>query len=78
MTQIPIIAALLKYADRLKFRQLFLLTASLFALDLLIPDLIPFVDELLLGLLTLLFGSWRKTKPEEPTPIEHTEQDPQR
>ncbi|PVV07571.1 MAG: hypothetical protein B6D77_13445 [gamma proteobacterium symbiont of Ctena orbiculata] len=78
MTQIPIIAALLKYADRLKFRELFPLTASLFALDLLIPDLIPFVDELLLGLLTLLFGSWRKTKPEEPTPIEHTEQDPQR
>ncbi|PVV17723.1 MAG: hypothetical protein B6D79_16525, partial [gamma proteobacterium symbiont of Ctena orbiculata] len=42
-------------------RELFLLTASLFALDLLIPDLIPFVDELLLGLLTLLFGSWLLT-----------------
>ncbi|MFI0459959.1 MAG: DUF6116 family protein, partial [Candidatus Thiodiazotropha endolucinida] len=44
MTQIPIIAALLKYADRLKFRQLFLVTASLFVIDLLIPDLIPFAD----------------------------------
>ncbi|MES9823471.1 MAG: DUF6116 family protein [Candidatus Thiodiazotropha endolucinida] len=78
MTQIPIIAALLKYADRLKFRQLFLVTASLFVIDLLIPDLIPFADELLLGLLTLLFGSWRKPEPQEPTPIEHTEQGPQR
>jgi hypothetical protein len=77
MTQIPIIAALLKYADRLKFRQLFLLTAALFAIDLLIPDMIPFADELLLGLLTLLFGSWRKTKPKQPTPIKHTERDPQ-
>ncbi|MCU7941580.1 MAG: hypothetical protein KZQ87_02780 [Candidatus Thiodiazotropha sp. (ex Cardiolucina cf. quadrata)] len=71
------IAALLKYADRLKFRQLFLVTASLFVIDLLIPDLIPFADELLLGLLTLLFGSWRKPKPHEPTPIEYTEQGPQ-
>jgi hypothetical protein len=74
MTQIPIIAALLKYADRLKFRQLFLLTASLFILDLLIPDIIPFADEILLGLLTLLFGSWRKTRPQASTTIEHTEQ----
>jgi hypothetical protein len=76
MTQIPIITAVLKFADRLKFRQLFLLTATLFIVDLLTPDLIPFVDELLLGLLTLLFGSWRKTKPTQPTPIEHTQQDP--
>ncbi|MES9992020.1 MAG: DUF6116 family protein [Candidatus Thiodiazotropha sp.] len=77
MTQIPIIAALLKYADRLKFRQLFLLTASLFAVDLLIPDFIPFVDELLLGLLTLLFGSWKKSKAPEQPVIEHNKQDPQ-
>jgi hypothetical protein len=74
MTQIPIITALLKYADRLKFRQLFLLTAALFVIDLLIPDMIPFADELLLGLLTLLFGSWKKTRPQQPTTIEHTEQ----
>jgi hypothetical protein len=74
MAQIPIITALLKYADRLKFRQLFLLTAALFVIDLLIPDVIPFVDEFLLGLLTLLFGSWRKAKAELPTTNEHTEQ----
>jgi hypothetical protein len=41
MTQILIIASLLKYAERLRFRQLFLLTASLFVIDLLIPDLVP-------------------------------------
>jgi hypothetical protein len=63
MAQLPIITALLQYADRLRFRQLFLLTAALFVIDLLIPDIIPFADELLLGLLTLLFGSWRKAKP---------------
>jgi hypothetical protein len=77
MTQLPIIAALLKYADRLKFPQLFLLTTALFVIDLLIPDIIPFADELLLGLLTLLLGSWRKTKAQQPSTIKHTKQDPQ-
>ncbi len=45
------------YAARLKFPQLFAFVGTLFLLDLLIPDLIPFVDELLLGLATLVLGS---------------------
>lgn len=49
-------------AGRLRFPQLFLLTLAIFVFDLLIPDAIPFVDELLLGLLALLFGSWRKER----------------
>jgi hypothetical protein len=48
----------------------------LFFIDLLIPDTIPFIDELILGLLTLLFGSWRKASAEQPTTIDHTERDP--
>ena len=36
-------------------------TAALFFLDLLIPDLIPFIDEVLLGLITLLLGMWKKS-----------------
>lgn len=47
---------------RLRFPQLFLLTGGLFLLDLLIPDLIPLADELALGLVTLLLGSWRKER----------------
>ncbi|MES9832677.1 MAG: DUF6116 family protein [Candidatus Thiodiazotropha sp. LLP2] len=70
MHSIPIITAILKFADRLRFRQLFLITATLFFLDLLIPDFIPFADELILGLLTLLFASWRKPKQEQQA-IEH-------
>ncbi len=59
-----IISALLsRLAPRLRFPQLFALTAWLFLLDLLIPDLIPFVDEIILGLATLLLGAW-KTKQE--------------
>lgn len=47
-------------ARQLRFPYLFLLTAALFVADLLVPDAIPFADELLLGLLTLLLGNWRK------------------
>ena len=50
-------------ASRLKFPQLFGLFAALFFFDLLVPDLIPFVDEILLGLGTTLFGVWRERIP---------------
>lgn len=49
-----------RFASRLKFPQLFAVAATLFVLDLLIPDLIPFVDELLLGLATVLLGMWQQ------------------
>jgi len=48
------------YLSRLRFPQLFLITAILFVADLIIPDFIPFIDELLLGLIALLLGSIRK------------------
>ena len=51
------------FGARLRFPQLFAIAASLFFVDLLIPDLIPFIDEILLGLLTLLLGSMQN-KPE--------------
>ena len=54
-----------RIAGRLKFPQLFAFTATLFLLDLVIPDLIPFVDEILLGLATLLLGSMKAT-PQPP------------
>lgn len=49
-----------RFASRLKFPHLFWLTAILFLFDLVIPDLIPFADEVLLALLSLLFATWRK------------------
>ena len=45
------------WGAKLRFPQLFMIAATLFFVDLLIPDLIPFIDEILLGLLTLLLGS---------------------
>jgi hypothetical protein len=59
----PILAPLLSFAARLRFPTLFLVTASLFVIDVLIPDFIPFADEILLGLGTLLLASWKNRKP---------------
>lgn len=59
----PILAPLLAFAGRLRFRTLFLVTAALFAIDTVVPDPIPFVDEILLGLGTLLLASLRKPRP---------------
>jgi len=53
-------ALILAFLSRLRFRTLFLLSAAIFVADLLIPDFIPFVDEILLGALTLLFSAWKR------------------
>jgi hypothetical protein len=49
----------LEWARRLRYPTLFKLTAGLFALTLFIPDPVPFVDEILLGLGTLLLANWK-------------------
>ncbi len=63
--RLPIVTAFLAWAGRLRFRELFFVTAGLFVLDLLVPDFVPFVDELLLGLATLLFASWKDRRPSK-------------
>ena len=47
---------------RMRFPNLFLVTALLFVVNLVVPDVIPFVDELLLGLGAALLGSLRKPR----------------
>jgi hypothetical protein len=61
----PLVAPILGFVGRLSFPRLFMLTAGLFLLDFLIPDVIPFIDELMLGLGTLLLASFRKRKESE-------------
>lgn len=58
----PITRPLLRWAGGLRFPRLALITAGLFVADLVIPDLIPFVDEILLGLATLLLSQLRGRK----------------
>lgn len=63
-----------RFAGRLRFPALFLVTAALFVVDLAIPDVIPFVDEVLLGLGTLLLGSWKRRR-RDATPTTGVESD---
>lgn len=58
----PISRRVLKFAENLRFPQLFAITATVFALDVLIPDMIPFADEILLGLGSLVLGNLRRDK----------------
>lgn len=53
---------ILALASRLRFPWLFALTAVLFVATLVVPDPLPFLDEMLLGLLTLVFAGWRRRK----------------
>jgi hypothetical protein len=52
--------------SRLRFPTLFVLIALLFLVDLVVPDFIPFVDEIILGLLTVILGTWREKRRESP------------
>lgn len=52
-----------RFASGLRFPTLFKLVAALFVVDFLVPDLIPFHDEILLALGTLLLGALKRRKP---------------
>ena len=43
-----------------KFPQAFGVLLALFLFDLVFPDFVPFVDEILLGLGATVFGLWRE------------------
>lgn len=45
-----------KFLAKLATPRLFLLAAGLLGIDLLIPDFVPFLDEILLAILTLVFA----------------------
>jgi hypothetical protein len=76
----PLTGPFLAYASQLRFPTLFKITLGVFLLDLLIPDFIPFADEILLGLGALVLSNWRKPQAqvEERAPIEHEPPPPPR
>ncbi|MEI2455692.1 DUF6116 family protein [Lysobacter firmicutimachus] len=65
----PLLAPLMGFLGRLSYPRLFMVTAALFALDVVVPDFVPFADELLLGLGTLLLANWKNRKSPQP-PLE--------
>ena len=58
----PLLAPVMRWLGRLSYPRLFMLTAGLFVADLIVPDMIPLADELLLGLGTLLLANWKNRK----------------
>ncbi len=52
------------FIERLRFPQLFVLSAILLGIDLVVPDVIPFLDEVLLALLTAMLAMLRRRDPQ--------------
>ena len=59
----PVVAFITRYLGRLKFPWLFAITATLFLIDVLIPDIVPFGDELLLALAAMVIASRKRDEP---------------
>lgn len=59
-----LVGLIVRYLSSLRFPRLFALVALLFVADLALPDVIPLVDEILLGLGAALLGSWKERRKE--------------
>ena len=56
---------ILSWGSGLRYPYLFLLTAAVFIVDVVVPDIIPFADEILIGMATLILARFKK-KPQDP------------
>lgn len=59
------LALLGRYGARLRFPHLLLVSGLFFVADVFLPDGMPFLDEIVLALLTLLFASWKAQGEED-------------
>lgn len=67
------LAPFLNWARKLKHPTLFKLVGALFIINVFVPDVIPFIDEILLGLGTLVLANWKdrnKVSDTENPPID--------
>lgn len=62
----PLSAPLVAWLSRLSYPRLFLVTATLFGINLLVPDPIPLVDEIVFGLATMMLA--RRKRAPSPAP----------
>ena len=56
----PVAKLITRLTAGMRFPTLFLIVGGLFLLNLVVPDLIPFYDEILMAMLTVLIASVRK------------------
>ena len=69
-TRSPVQEIVGSVVGRLRYPWVVALLGALFVADLVIPDPIPFVDEIMLGLLTFLVGSWRTRRSRPPEVVD--------
>lgn len=62
MISSSLVARFLAFANELRFKNLFFIVLGLLFADLLIPDLIPFFDEIILGLAAILLANWKQER----------------
>ncbi|MEM7053359.1 MAG: DUF6116 family protein [Pseudomonadota bacterium] len=66
-----VLTAIRHFLERRRFPTLLIIGAALLVLNIIIPDALPFVDEILMLIATLLIGSLRKKK-EDTTELKST------
>jgi hypothetical protein len=71
MARTPVQEVVGTLVGRLRYPWVVAILGILFVADMVIPDPIPFVDEVMLALLTFLVGSWRARKADQ-RPIDVT------
>ena len=64
----PVVSWLTGIAGQLRFPWLLAMTVTLLLIDIVVPDLVPFVDEILLSLTAMVLASFRKPKPAPEAP----------
>ena len=57
---------IIPYLESLRFPVLLLVTAVLFLVNVLVPDIVPFVDEILLALIVALLSRLKRRKKDSP------------
>lgn len=72
----PLAALIQRFLPRLRYPYLFLILGGLFLVDLVIPDPIPLIDEVMLAMLTFLAATLTTRKDDVPPPRDITPPDP--
>ena len=71
----PLTALISKILPRMRYPYLFLVLGVLFLVDLVVPDPIPLVDEILLAVLTFIAATFTTRKETQPEPRDVTPPD---
>ena len=68
----PLTTLLNRLLPRMRYPYLFLVLGALFLVDLVVPDPIPLVDEVLLAILTFIAATFTSRREEDPEPRDTT------